>query len=596
MKLVLRDNTICKNRKITKNDIIAAGIRNCRSPSCHEHIIKNIKSVSESTATDWIHGIASASYDNKTFFAKSALNTLHKLLPGRSIFDRTFLNENKKKLSLTTDVSLAFGNLIRRLDDGFKNEVVNEGMDWEVFMRTRLDEICDGRGKVQKMEAFQEGKVLMKTIGNSGFTGLQDVVLKCMNTVKTSQHDTYDLRVYSVQAFRNMKCAEISINTWNALWTVLQDEDEDSEIRIEAYRQYMNCPSMSRIAKIVELLEADSGIYSLQVGSYIMSDLKNVAENKRTAHFSPFLQKIIASNNPKLQNFIQANLIAGYSDLKTFSIPVVNLKVSTEFIFSETSSYLRSMRISIRDSNELTPHSKKSEIFHFYARCRDLRELLAAFINDNNFYEKLPDTIKGFLKRLLDQNTYHPDLDIEMAEKGTAASISAELSMKWFDKEITFFQKPVNDIVDSLKTLIKDHRSFSSATLTTSVFYKWLLDLSKGFSYHRSLEFYPRMNIHQVPSFSGLFMEQDRQGIANVDFEALAHWSFLGNNRINMNPAVDLLLSDSFLVDGRQLVVYKQQLTTSTKLDMLLKNGASGFKVSFNLPDEPHMFVKKKLL
>ena len=81
--------------------------------------------------------------------------------------------------------------------------------------------------------------------------------------------------------------------------------------------------------------------------------------------------------------------------------------------------------------------------------------------------------------------------------------------------------------------------------------------------------------------------------MANVDFEALAHWSFLGNNRINMNPALDLLLSDLFLVDGRQLVVYKQQLTTSTKLDMLIKNGASGFKVSFNLPDEPHMFVKK---
>lgn len=89
MKSVLRDNGICKNRKITKNDIIAAGIRNCRSPACHEHIIKNIKTVSESTATDWIHGIASASYDNKTVFAKSALNTLHKLLPGKSIFDGT---------------------------------------------------------------------------------------------------------------------------------------------------------------------------------------------------------------------------------------------------------------------------------------------------------------------------------------------------------------------------------------------------------------------------------------------------------------------------------------------------------------------------
>ena len=51
-----------------------------------------------------------------------------------------------------------------------------------------------------------------------------------------------------------------------------------------------------------------------------------------------------------------------------------------------------------------------------------------------------------------------------MAEKGTAASISAELSMKWFDKEISFFQKPVNEIVDSLKKLIDDHKSFSSAT------------------------------------------------------------------------------------------------------------------------------------
>lgn len=221
------------------------------------------------------------------------------------------MNNNKNKLSLTTGVSLAFGNLIRRLDDGIKNEVVSEGMNWEVFIRTRLDEICDKRGKVQKIEAFREGKVLMKTIGNSGFIGLQDVVLKCMNTVETSQHDTYDLRVYAVQAFRNMKCAEISISTWNALWAVLQDEDEDSEIRIEAYRQYMNCPSMSRISKIVELLEADSGIYSLQVGSYIMSDLKNVAEKKRTAHFSPFLQKIIASNNPKLHtaDYLNGSLI-----------------------------------------------------------------------------------------------------------------------------------------------------------------------------------------------------------------------------------------------------------------------------------------------
>lgn len=165
---------------------------------------------------------------------------------------------------------LSIGNLIRKY---CQKNTCQRGSLKELYSKllSKLKSCKDADAKVVKREVkrSQEDQTVavLKGIRNSKF--LLDQVAERLISCSTEAHSTR-VRVASIQAYSAGAC-EKKIQT-SAL-SLLQNREEDAEVRIEAYLILAECPN-AHIAKELNTLLADEPSY--QVGSFITTHLASL--------------------------------------------------------------------------------------------------------------------------------------------------------------------------------------------------------------------------------------------------------------------------------------------------------------------------------
>ncbi|KAL3871450.1 hypothetical protein ACJMK2_039447 [Sinanodonta woodiana] len=108
----------------------------------------------------------------------------------------------------------------------------------------------------------------LRAIGNAGHAHKAIPTLtKCF----TPTTNPMEIRLSAVEAFRRISCNA----DWRAIEALFQNKEEDSELRIAAYRSLMECPTTNRLDIIKNTLQTEE---VNQVGSYIWSHLTNFME------------------------------------------------------------------------------------------------------------------------------------------------------------------------------------------------------------------------------------------------------------------------------------------------------------------------------
>ncbi|XP_076436385.1 uncharacterized protein LOC143275928 [Babylonia areolata] len=108
----------------------------------------------------------------------------------------------------------------------------------------------------------------LRAIGNAGHVSSSvSVVNKCVKRTRNPM----EVRVAAAQAFRRMPCDADR----TAVTFLMEDTQEDSELRIAAYLAVMTCPDDDTLQRVQLLLESET---DEQVGSFVWSHLTNLQE------------------------------------------------------------------------------------------------------------------------------------------------------------------------------------------------------------------------------------------------------------------------------------------------------------------------------
>ena len=104
----------------------------------------------------------------------------------------------------------------------------------------------------------------LRTLGNAG----QLQVANTLTTCALEAANTAEVRVAAMNAFRRMPCnSDVSKSGFvpkfksylnglqNSLERVVFDRDVDSEVRIAAYMQMINCPTSRFVSNVVKMLD-----------------------------------------------------------------------------------------------------------------------------------------------------------------------------------------------------------------------------------------------------------------------------------------------------------------------------------------------------
>lgn len=172
--------------------------------------------------------------------------------------------------NLPKEAYLSIGNLIRKY---CQKNTCQRGSLKELYSKllSKLKSCKDTDSKVAKREVkrSQEDQTVavLKGIRNSKF--LLDQVADRLISCSTEAHATR-VRVASIQAYAAGPC-EKKIQT-SAL-SLLQNRNEDAEIRIEAYLILAECPNAQIAREIKTLLDDEP---SFQVGSFVTTHLANL--------------------------------------------------------------------------------------------------------------------------------------------------------------------------------------------------------------------------------------------------------------------------------------------------------------------------------
>ena len=114
----------------------------------------------------------------------------------------------------------------------------------------------------------------IKAIGNAGQPSrVSGTLLKC---AKTTEH--MNVTMAALDALKRMPCND---DVQSVLHGMLEDLNIDSERRIQTYLTLVNCPTKNTMKQIVEQLKIER---SKQVGSFVMSHLRNMLESSDPKH------------------------------------------------------------------------------------------------------------------------------------------------------------------------------------------------------------------------------------------------------------------------------------------------------------------------
>jgi len=136
----------------------------------------------------------------------------------------------------------------------------------QVFV-DNLNYNCRCEGDTRGHESIM---IALKALGNTG--NAQQLASQTLIRCAQNKEEAVETRVAAILAFRRMACTAEQMD----LMRLLGDENEDSEVRINAYLMLMNCPNEDIVRQIQQILKDEE---VNQVGSFVYTHLTNLMES-----------------------------------------------------------------------------------------------------------------------------------------------------------------------------------------------------------------------------------------------------------------------------------------------------------------------------
>ena len=110
--------------------------------------------------------------------------------------------------------------------------------EWSELFAQYLGADCSGPSKSDLISTT------LKAVGNVGYFKQKNILEACAAKATNSG----EIRVNAIQAFRNFECEDVESLEGNV--AILKNQQEDAELRINAFRVIMKCPTTPRLLKL----------------------------------------------------------------------------------------------------------------------------------------------------------------------------------------------------------------------------------------------------------------------------------------------------------------------------------------------------------
>ncbi|KAJ8984123.1 hypothetical protein NQ317_017333 [Molorchus minor] len=459
------------------------------------------------------------------------------------------------------------------------------------------------RGKAANREQENESIYALKALRNFGF--ISEATTGSISTIVQDKKVSNRLRVTAIESILAEPCTQ---KLRDLALRVLQDIQEDSEVRINAYLVVAKCPNAHIGNAIKTLLEKEQ---SYQVGGFIVSHIRNI---KASANPDKDLAKhYLGFSVPKRFpiDFRKWSYNAEFS----YAVDTLGIAASTEtnIIYSQDSFLPRSSSLNL--TAELFGHT--FNFLEIQTRQENLDRLVEHYFGPkgllktsslNDLFRSGSETAQKAWSHLEEklQQTLRARRDVSRAEIdgiGKAVQIKEnelnkdldlDLSVKAFGSEILFtnfnvYQKGLTPeaVIDKLLACFAtglDKLKHFEETLRSNILF-----LDVEFAYPTGLGFPLRLAVEGTSNIQ-------LKAKGGVDIRTLLAANKDSNVRIQLIPSANIevggrLTVDALVVENGLKVVSTLYTATGGDLNINLFNGAKGVDVKFGLPVKEQKLV-----
>ncbi|KAL4235950.1 hypothetical protein ACF0H5_004338 [Mactra antiquata] len=411
---------------------------------------------------------------------------------------------------------------------------------------------------------IQTTLMALRGIGNAGFAS--SAIPKLEVCMRVKQNPT-EVRLSAIEAFRRMPCD----SSRKALMDILTDTEEDSEIRIAAYKVLMECPS-EEVLRLVRQTLANEEVN--QVGSYIWTHLTNLMET--SDRHKQDLRTLLEDETFKKEFDLDKRKFSRNYEGSVF-IDQINTgaKAEGDLIWSSKSFIPRAGMVNL--TFDLFGHSVN--LFELGGRAEGLEYFFESFFGPNGYFktpEAEAETSTNDLEPLNIDNKQIQKIDKRFSAQ--AADLRASMYMRVFGNELRYMNiRGMDSILAGSDFNLLD------------MLIKFAED--NDYTYSHSIMFLDSSFI--VPTASGFPLNLTVNGTATLDLRLKGKMDLRRLPSVDINgliqPSAAIDISSMMSVDAfvtKSGVKMISTLHTSTAVQGALKIDEKGSMTSeFEMPD-----------
>ncbi|XP_017790563.1 PREDICTED: apolipophorins [Habropoda laboriosa] len=471
-----------------------------------------------------------------------------------------------------------------------------------------------GNGKAKSREHENTIVVALKALGNTKF--LDDATLQKLANIGSDKNVKNRVRVAAIEALPT-RC---SMKWKNIMFKVLNDKEEDSEVRIKTYLSLVACPCAHVANQLKETLDKEP---VNQVGSFIQSHLRNLRASTDPSKLAAKNQLGLIKPRTKYPEDIRK-----YSSNSELSYKIdafgVGSTLESNVIYSQNSFVPRSSNLNLtmelfgRNFNFLEIDTRVENldrmIEHYFGPKgklweQDLKDLTSESVVGNaeklrNYVQKRYENLQEYIKDRYEKTgrrkreVKQGDLDrfaknVHLRGNEVDQDLDIDLSVKLFGVELAYLSYQG----DSSKLNPKAMFDKMFDTLDKG------LDLAKNLNYdlEKYLQFLEAELVY--PTGMGMALTLGLTGTSAVrvksngklDVKAILKDPKNANVKIALEPSVSVRIAGSMIVQGLGVESGMKLITTlhsatSTDMSVSVLDG-KGVDVKFGMPKKKQELI-----
>ncbi|XP_063962914.1 uncharacterized protein LOC129270861 [Lytechinus pictus] len=434
-----------------------------------------------------------------------------------------------------------------------------------------------------------EKRILMsvRAIGNMGLIQTKSLLNRCNRDQNSNQ-----LRVASIQAYRRVSCVDVPTDRFMRVFSTV---DNDSELRIAAYRAIIRCPSEELLQGIASTMALEP---TNQVTCYVSSHLANLRNSQ---------DPMVSDLQSALGQSPLANVTKCGMDYRKFSHNYGlsyfddesgnGIHFDGDVVFSSESYLPRSGRLAMN----VDVFGYGLDLFELDARTEGWQEALESLMapsdedRDANMIRSVQRMFKkrarrqrreGIKNSALNKirNQYESNHDLEQEEIEQAS-----LAMKVFGNDV--FYKDRDDFERMAEKFSRENIMQIIASLTTHRTHEY--SLNKNFKASKV----------SIPTMAGMPLEVNIQGAFNSILKASGKLDVLGmvasprtlTIKGSFEPSAAIEVSSNMMVDAhcaRSGLSHKINMATSLSLGGSLSFADGLLNVKVDAPPRRETVIK----